>query len=88
MVAVDVLDALALQLGQALGVEHELLEFVVDALVGGLDVDDGAELRLTDDFVVLGLTAADADDAAKVSTLIAVNKANTIDTIRFFIKSS
>lgn len=36
----------------------------------------------------LGAVAADADDAAKVSTLIAVNKANTIDTIRFFIKSS
>ena len=63
--AADVLDALPLQLGQALGVEHQLQEFVVDTLVGGLDVDDGTELGLAEYLVVLGLAATDADDALR-----------------------
>ena len=65
MVFSDVFDALALKVWNTFGVENELFEFVVDTLVGGLDVDDGAKLRLVEDVVVLGFSTADADDTLR-----------------------
>ena len=55
MVAADILYALFLQLGDALGVEHQLLQFMVDAFVVGLHIDDGAQLRLMEQGTVLSL---------------------------------
>ena len=43
--------------------QYELLQFLVDTLVGGLHVDDGAQLGLTQYLVVFGLAATDADNA-------------------------
>ena len=55
VVLLDVFDALAFQVGNTLGMKDELLDFVVAAFVGGLDVDDGTEGTLTKDVVVFGL---------------------------------
>ena len=63
VVSADVFDALAFEFGDSFGVEHELFELVVDALVGGLHVDDGAQFRLAQNLVVLRLASSDADDA-------------------------
>jgi hypothetical protein len=38
----DIVDALALEVGDALWMEDEVLESIADAVVGGLNVDDGA----------------------------------------------
>ena len=61
--AADVVDALLTEQGDALGVEDELLELMADAVVGGLDIDDGTELGFAEDGVVFGLATANADDA-------------------------
>ena len=38
----DIVDALTLEVGDALGMEDEVFEGIADAVVGGLNVDDGA----------------------------------------------
>ena len=42
MVAAHVFYGLFLKVRYALGVEYQLLQFIIDALVVGLDVDDGS----------------------------------------------
>ena len=59
----DVVDALLTEQGDAVGVEDELLELMTDAVVGGLDVDDGTEFGFAEDIVVFGLATTNADDA-------------------------
>ena len=63
--AMDVLDALALEIGDELGMEDELLKRIVNTLIVRLDIDDGAQLRLMEDVVVLGFTTTNADDALR-----------------------
>ena len=42
VVKADIIDALALEVGDALWMEDEVFEGIADAVVGGLNVDDGA----------------------------------------------
>ena len=62
MVTADVFNALSFQFRDALRVEHQHLEFMIDTLVGGLHIDDGAQVVLIENLIVLGLTSTNADD--------------------------
>ena len=65
VVTADIIDALALEVGDALWMEDEVFEGIADAVVGGLNVDDGAQLGLAKDVVAFGLTTANTDDALR-----------------------
>lgn len=54
--ALNVNNALTLQFGQSLGVEHKVFNCLVNALVGGLNIDDGAQFVFVKDGVVFGFS--------------------------------
>ena len=45
--------------------EDKLLELLADAVVAGLNVDDGTQLMLSEDVVAFGLATTDDDDALR-----------------------
>ena len=67
VVAAYVFDTLSLESWDAFGMQHELLEFVIDTFIGRLHVDDGAQLVFIDNLVILRFTATDTDDAFRHS---------------------
>ena len=58
--ALNVNNALTLQFGQSLGVEHKVFNCLVNALVGGLNIDDGAQFVFVKDGVVFGFSPTNA----------------------------
>ena len=63
VMSANVFHALALQFGNCLGMKDKLLEGAYYAFFGWLDIDDGTELGLAYNLVVLWLAAANADDS-------------------------